>query len=328
MFFTSCVKNEFTLDFSFSEKTNENFPLIYYASDPEKGWIVESVATIADGRGEFKGITRNPCIVYVFHGSQWPVTFLYADRGEKIRISGSASNPAEWSIDGNDINRGLTEWRLKNARILTDRRPGLSSRSEEINKAVAEFVKKNPSDPVSTLLLLEYYDRDADSDGFLACYKLLKGEAAEARWRDVAARADVLAKPEATSFPKQLVLTGLNKKDTFTLGEKPMLLYFAGLGDKDRKEAVGRLKELARQHPDSSARVIAHVIFEPDSMRRWLAARNDSLKNVAEEWVPLGLADERMRELGVVRTPYVIVTDKKGKIKYRGGDLETAAKNF
>ena len=195
-----CVKNEFTVGFSLAGSVDATFRMLYYASDPRKGWVVESVVSVQKGKAETKLVTRNPCLVYVSAtGAGSASTFFYARRGDNIEITGGGGDPLSWTITGNKINERLTEWRLANRKLL-------SARGEDayvaLNKAVAQYVAANSDDPVSTLMLLLYYDRGRDEEGFRKAWAKLSGDALDGEWRELVSRSDMLEDvPAAQPLP-------------------------------------------------------------------------------------------------------------------------------
>lgn len=327
---TGCVKNEFTIETELPADVNNTYKMLYYASDPVKGWIVESVLSVEQGKSTFLGMTRNPVIVYVFTGGTQPVTFFYAERGDKIKISGNSGDPLSWMISGNDINEELSAWRKENREILMTWRPGAGDGVAEVNAAVEKFVRSHPNNPVSTLLILEYYDRRNDESGFRKCWALLKGDAMEGKWQEIVSRNDMLSEVPSSSLPERIVLRSVKSAtgyDTITFGKLPIMLYFSRSGVQNYRSQIRELKNIAEES-DSSSRIIANILLEPDSILRWQNSRQDSLHTVIDGWIPLGISDARIRNLGIGRLPFVIVVDRKKKIVYRGDDLKQAEKEF
>ena len=324
----ACRKNEFAVEFDLPEGVDQTYRVLYYASDPVKGWVVESVVSVEKGKALMQAPTHNPAIVYVFGNGREPATFFYAERGEKIAVTGGNNNPASWDFSGNKINEGLNAWRKTNRDLLLKRKAQDNAVVDSLNAAVVKYAKQHPEDPVSALLLLEYYDRGADEDGFRSAWALLKGEAVDGRWRELVSRADMLELPRAEKFPSEIVLKraggGL---DTLTFGKRPALLRFSRANVPDYGTSTKQLRSLATES-DSDSRIIANVLLEPDSMVRQQNRRRDSLANVVEAWVPLGVSDPVVSKLGVMRLPYVIVVDTTGKLLYRGSDLQKAIDLF
>jgi hypothetical protein len=315
-----CKKNEFTVSFTMQKDVNSTCRMLYYASDSHKGWYIETAADIREGKGELKGITHNPTLVFLFKGSQ-PVSFFYAERGEKIIITGKGNDPAAWDIKGNKINERLTEWRSANTTKLSD--------TKSCNKAVASYVKGHTDDPVSALLLMLYYDRREDEKGFQKLFKSLTGDAAKPKWRDLVSRADIITDAEMPGkMPKTLILSTPNGRDTVKTIGKPMLIVFTKTTDNDHEGIIKSLLALSREWKDSASRIIIDYNIDTDSISRYRSVRFDSISGVIRAWAPLGFSDPYITSIGVSGFPSARVSDAKGKVLYFGDDVEEAVTKF
>lgn len=324
-----CVKNEFKVAFEVGNDVNRTYTLLYYASDKAKGWIVENVVNLQKGQGETLMRTVNPTLVYLFEsGQRTPRAVFYAGRGDGIRITGKSSDPTEWNITGNKLTDALSEWRLAN--LKTIREATAPGGADALNKAVGRFVEENPDNPVSTILMLCYFDRRADEALFARLWKRLKGDAAEAKWKELSSRTDIMADAvPVDKLPARVVLNTVSTGcDTIVTGRVPALLYFTKNNVSTHMDDIDTLRALTRQFADSSLRVIADISFEPDSSTRWYSARTDTLRGAVRGWMPLGVSDGQAKALGVARVPYLIVVDRGGKIIYRGDKMQEAAAKF
>lgn len=324
MILSGCTKNEFNTSFKLSAEDDHTYTLLYYASDSRQGWVVENAVAISGGIGEFKGITRNPTLVYILGGRQLPLAIFYAERGDHIKFTGKGSDPAQWKIEGNKLSEELYQWLNTNADILA------AGDYAKINGAVEKYIRSNPENPASTILLLVYFTRRDNEAGFRNCYKMLKGEASEGKWKELVARTDMLEEyfPSLT-FPKNIVLhTAATGRDTISTGRVPMILYFTRNSVGTYREDIAELRKLTRQFSDSTKRIIADISFEPDSGARYYPVRYDSLEKVVRAWMPLGVCDSTARKIGVCRVPYFMVIDKSGKIRYRGDERSKASSEF
>lgn len=317
-----CVKNEFTVEFSLPAKCERACILLYYASDSQKGWIVETAAAVHGGKAEVKGATRNPTLVYLLDGMGQPMVIFYAERGDKIKVESSDENPLKWHIGGNKINDALSDWRISNLSALE------SGDYAKVNTAVAKYVKENSDNPVSTLLLLCYYNRRFDEAGFDALWKQLKGEAKEGKWIELPGRADVIEEHQQSKMPKSIVLNTLSGNKTVSMGRVPVLLYFSKSDIISYQEDIRMLRALSREYSDSAQRVICNISFEPDSLAHAYTARNDSLSKAVNAWMPLGISDNLAKNFGVGAIPYFIVVDAKGKKVYAGAEINDAFQSF
>ena len=183
LLFGGCVRNEFDVEVSLPEKVSGHYSFLYYASDPAKGWFAEEMMMVEKGKGAVTGRTRNPSLVWIMDGR--PAALFYAERGDRIRITGDSENPASWRVKGNDVTGRIDGWRHSNRAALS------SMDARKVNAAVSGYVRENPSDPVSAILMAVYYDRRADEAGFAATWKMLRDDALEKEWVDLVSRSDI-----------------------------------------------------------------------------------------------------------------------------------------
>lgn len=328
---SSCSKNEFDIKFELNPSADGTYRAIYYASDPKKGWIVENVVNIQQGKAHLTGMVYNPCIVYLCRTSNAAQgLYLYVERGDDFTISGDGSDPAAWHVDGNKLTRQLDEWRAENRDVIVKARSGREADIVPLCRAVESFVTSHPDDPAAAIILMAYYDRGYDPGRFSALMKSLRDDAADRKWIDMMARNDMPAdEPAIPAIPKSLVFaTVATGCDTITPGHLPTLLYFGKASLQPYRDDIAKLRQLSRSSGDSASRIIANVSFEPDSMTRWHSVNVDSLQASVQAWVPLGLSDSQIKQLGVRRIPYLIVIDRKAKAVYSGTDTDRAIETF
>ena len=213
LLFGGCVRNEFDVEVNLPEKVSGHYSFLYYASDPAKGWFAEEMMMVEKGKGAVTGRTRNPSLVWIMDASGRPAALFYAERGDRIRITGDSENPASWRVKGNDVTGRIDGWRHSNRAALS------SMDARKVNAAVSGYVRENPSDPVSAILMAVYYDRRADEAGFAATWKMLRDDALEKEWVDLVSRSDIsTGGPWMRKMPREVVLKSVgNGVDTLRL---------------------------------------------------------------------------------------------------------------
>lgn len=321
---SACSKKEFKLEFELPESLHANYTVIYYASDKRGGVNVETVAAISHGKASLACMAVNPTLLYLFTNPDYPIV-IYAEKGDKITISGTKPNPATWSVDGNDINRQLSAWRNGNADILASNDP------KKINGAVEKYVLKNPSSEISPILLLTYFSRYADDEAFRRLWGKLDGEARSPKWPQMIGRADIpTGAAAAPARMRSIAMRTLgNGLDTLKISKaKASLFLFWNNGIDKRKEVFDSIKSLARAFPDSASRLIVDVCMDADSLSWRSPLRSDSLKKVVRAWAPAGMADETLMKLGVTVSPLYLVISPDGRQRYHGQDRAEAFREF
>lgn len=322
---SSCAKKEFKLEFELPAKTHSNYQAVYYASDQRGGVTVETVAVVSGGKGELKCMAVNPCLVYLFASNQKYPIVIYAEKGDKIDVSGDSADPFTWNVGGNEINAKLTEWRKKNAKTLA------SADAAKINAAVDKYVVANPSSGVSALLLLTAYSRYEDNAGFRKLWRRLTGEARSPKWTQLVARADIPSGSAAEpALIKRLTLrTFDNGVDTIdTSKARASLFLFFNNGIDNRKAVFDSIRALAKAYPDSSRRIIVDACMDPDSLSWRSPLRSDSMSKTVRAWIPAGMADPALMKMGVRTSPTYIVVSPDGRQRYHGASQEDAIREF
>ncbi len=322
---TGCTNPEFTIDFELPADESINVSASYLAANKSGGMHVEAVAPVSHGKGFLKGITQSPTLVYLRAGSSKTATVVYAERGNKIKVTGENKRLETWEFSGNKLNERWSEWRNQNADAIASGNP------KEINLAVAKYVYNNPSDPLSTLLLLTSFSRVDDESLFRTLWYKLKGEALDNKWVELVSRAD---QPTIDLMPparlKSMIMRSANNGvDTLRIDDaKASFFFFWTSGLTKRGEYIDSIKALAKQFPDSTSRIIADVCLEADSTSWRSPLKKDSMKKVNRLWAPAGMADSRLILLEVRQSPYFIVFSSDGNQQYRGADISDAIKEF
>lgn len=324
---SSCAKNEFKVEVELRSPVNESYSLTYYVSDKKKGWITENAVTVQNGRGMVRCITRNPTLVWISRGSTHnnDVAF-YAERGDKIAVTGKDGDPMTWEIGGNDINEEWSAWRIKNADALRSRN------AEKINAAVKGFVEKNRDSEVSVLLMLTTYDRQSDEKGYAALWNKIDEDAKTPEILAAVGRADQLtaARVEAPSRVQELKMHCVGET---IMSVKPavsdaLLMYFWTSETSSRKSDIDSLRAIYKENHGGKLLKIMDVALARDSMS-WLSeVRRDSLPGEHPDWLrawaPGGRLHSSVVALSIPSSTWFIVMDRTGRQVYRGMEVKEA----
>lgn len=319
-----CTKNEVKVSYQFPSDVNSTYIMLYYASDVSKGMIRESVAVVQQGKSEVTLPCVNPMLIYLSEGSRRLPVVIYAQRGDNIQIKGSNTNTASWSVDGNQINEALTDFRKQNIKGL-EQKDGLL-----INNGVEKYVRANPESGASALILLVYYDRSIDPMGFENCWKMLKGDALDGKWRDLVSRSDMSAgyEPLSRKVGNVVLKTAYKGADTIYTDKAPSIFYFSNLADIDRDSHIRILREILKSRKDSASINVVEVSLEPDSTTWMYRISQDSLKGAVRAWMPKSFSDSLANVFNLSSRPWFVITAKGGKVLYAGKDADKAAKEL
>lgn len=331
---TGCVKNEFKIDFEFPKDYIGNYLLTYYAWDSRGGRWIEQTASIQEGVASAGCITRLPTLVYVSDASSPSNSMIiYAERGDEIKISGESRDMSAWSVKGNKMSERWSEWRKGAYPKRSD--------NKEFEKSIEDYVRQNPKDKLSAILMLTEWNRRENPEGFVKLWNSIDKSAKDHQLIEMCGAPDLLGVEFTTNadgnfeYAKKAGLKSLivrsrdNGVDTLRFTKaKGTIIYFYSENNSARRECVDSLKVLSKAYPDSAKRVIADIFMDSDSITWANFIRRDSIKGGVRAWQPRGLVEEDMVKMGVSRLPWFIVKDKQGKVTYGGGDLKDAVKAF
>lgn len=318
----SCLRNDFSVSFEVKVTESSNYTYEYYASAKNGGRFIQGAFPLSGGKGEIKGATRNPTVVSLRGMNGAGLLVFYVERGDNLKITGEGMDVSFWRVDGNSINRELTEWRLANRPALR-RQPGVS-----INDAVAEFVKSHKNSVASTILMLYYYERNGNEEEYSRLWSMISVKAKPEDVMRSTGRADQL--DAVCSEPGMLGELELhNEHDSLIRIPAPKsettLLFFWRSAEGSYPATVDSLKALRKRLGDASRGLrVIDVNFDLDSISWNQQLRLDS----AVDWVRTrwyaGEATQAAMELMVPSTPYFIVADRTGRQVYRGASQAEA----
>lgn len=281
----------------------------------------EQVAAI-DGKFDLYGTSPDYTVVELFHRPDVPVGRLVAKNGETLKCRLDIDSPYVAQVKGNRPSEEWARWTREHARML---RGGSAA---EIDSAVAEYIHANPSNLVSTLLLLTVYrpaDREVEAARLLAEIapkarpeKLVADYQAQLAYINTAAVEQRLSSFTLWSYGDSMERLNPSR-------HKLTVVAFTGEPRQRRDTIVSILSPLAGDSTLGRRLKIVEVGCDPDS-----AAWRRSMRSVPAPWTavwtPLGPADTRFEELEVARLPYFIAADSAGHIIYRGGSASAVAR--
>lgn len=319
---SGCAKNEFIVEGEITGVGTQNFHIFYYASDNKKGWMAENIVPCVDGIFSQMCITRRPTFVHILSSSGMVMTSFYARRGDKIHITGDIKKPLQWEIDGNPINRNLTEWRKDNEKLLE------AGFSISLNNAATEYAAANPDNPVSAIILILYYSRNLNPDGFEKAWNSLSDKARDKDVLNAVTGANTLLDYIPDISPVTSVTLFDARTDSMeTIDFRPYaatILYFWRSTD-DLATRYRNISSLSKSIDKNTEVLFADVSFDADTVLLRRTMRGDSLSDdVPRLWAPGGEMNSELTPFGLRGTPCIVVINSAGKTVYRGKESATA----
>ncbi len=290
----------------------QNLRLIYYTDHAVK----VATTTAIDGKFNYEGRAQQPVIVEVFtNNSRVLLGRLVVKNGETVTAQWSTSSPAEVKLSGNKTSEQL-------AAFISDNKEAIESRdAADVNAAVERYVNAHPSEFLSTMLILSYYDttgNEARADSLLMSVDLKARPSAFVEGYSAMLERHNSSVVSATVVPMSLYSSRGSMTTVTPQRSHNTLLCFSTADDGRRDSILPVLKRLAKR-PDSILQVV-EISLDPDTAT-WLAAvRLDSVA-YRQVWAPGAVSATAVSSLSVPRAPFFILTDSTGRQLYRGSSV-------
>lgn len=165
--------------------TNLEDPTIYAVFEGRETKFVDTVQ--CEKPGQFfikqKGADYDEATIFFDNKTKWVTVYL--EKGKKIKISGDVNYPSILKIEGGKINDKLAEEKKRLKKVLkeqtdlmdqlnekndsssiieeTDLASRLSNLQHQLLEEVASFIKTNPTDETSVVLLNKYFSNPDDT---------------------------------------------------------------------------------------------------------------------------------------------------------------------
>lgn len=294
---------KFSIEGTVEGAPSVNLRIMYY----DGGSYRSGVTAVREGKFEFSTTTSEPSILEIADNDYRPLARLYVEGGEKFKVYINPAHPYASRIEGNEASARWSAFLNKNEEALSA--GGIRSRN-----AIADYIKANRNDIVSTLLLITEYPCDNADEGLELLNSIAEPARPEALTQNFRFMLQRLTAEDAKAPISSLrYLTPEDTTLLYTPGpERTMLVFTEAYADSTfesiRKAGAAKYKRITelRLANDISNR---HL---PDTIK-WTVGH-----------IPGGLAAPGVERLGIPALPYYIVADATGKQLYRGQSFTTA----
>lgn len=306
---------KFTVDGTVEGGRTMNMRIVYNGEDN-----VNNILTAArDGKFQFTGYApdKRGVLVEFLDNDYRVMGRLYAENGDKIKITVNADDRTAQSVEGNDLSERLSKWLNDNADCIRSRN------AREINAAVARYARANPEDLLSGILMATEYNASIDITGAEKLLTELKPEARPSWLIDGRILTEMRLSEKNISAPVTAI-TYLDRHDsivTFRPKESPRsILAFTG-DNTGRADSI--LRALKSFHKEHSKVEIIDFWLETDTFTWRRTLRRDSV-NWKSGWAAGSVGAPSLEQLAIPSLPYFVVTDSTGRQLYRGPSVSLA----
>lgn len=317
LIFAACGNDdEFTIRGKIKDNPTLNLRIIYYGN----GALQTAITAANEGEFEFHGNTKRPAIIEIYDNDYRIIGRAYAVNGETIECEFDRNDVNNVKLSGNAV---VEEW----SKFLTKNAEGLRLRGRIANRLVADYIKANPDNVLSSILLLTSYD---SSENALQADSLLSSISAAARPHDLVDGYNFMIQRLVSNkaMGKVVPIPYFAKGDSLIIynpSRSELSLIALSNSESGRMDSI--LPALRRLHnlaTDKKLKIM-DISVDQDTLAWQRSVRQDSAK-WAQGWVAGSVASPGLNTLGISRVPYFIVCDSSGKQLYRGPSIVEAEK--
>lgn len=279
-------------------------------------------AMAIDGKFQFLGASDNPVLIDLYTRSLSYIGSVVAVNGDNIEASFKLNEPGAVSVKGNDISEQLSAFIKANAAAIN------SGDSESVNRAIADYVAKNPSRPTSLFLILSLYDvsfEPAVADSLLNRLdydRRSMGEHVSSFRQLLGVDSDSLTRFE----PVSLYTAGDSMTVVKPVGGKGVILAFTDDTVFDNPDsAIVHFNRVDKLVGDRAR--LVHFTIANDSVG-WANPGSNVKATFTRCWDPMGVALPALSRLAVGRVPWFVAVDSTGSVIYRGAMEKSAVDVF
>ncbi len=311
-FFWSC-SNHFSVQGHITGLGNQNIHVVYASSMGVKDFYVMT----KNDRFEVKGEAQDWTLVSIFDGQNQPLAHFFLDKGDNLQVKGDLTQRFRFEVKGPEIDENWYQFRTDHASEYQDGNP------KRRDAAIEKYVKENPANVLSTVLLLFDYsqldnkvqvdqlmakiDKDAKPEPLLASYMTLMRK----------------TRKNATALLPLVMLESKGDFSTFSPTTAQASLLYLWTNDLNHSSDIATLKQLSSSFSDRLQ--VGDVYLDPDSTV-WRSTLKRDAATWKRYWAPEGPLNNQLINLNIQSTPVFVVTDSIGTIHYNGNKIQEAEK--
>ena len=309
----SCGSDSFKIEGAITNLDGGTLKVIYIG---DSGVVDELVNLDKKRKFSFEGHSAQPALVSLLNRQGKPLAMLVAANGDYLKVNGDASKEMGIKVKGNRLNEDWQLFRIEHKSFYTDINPS------RLDAAIEKYVRENPADILSTVLLLADYSDYSDRNKLKT---LLDGIEAQARPKSLAQMMESRAKGNrlAGHLPRLATLNLMALDGDFEeikLTSQTTLIHLWANPQSGRRMVIDKLKGLGE-----TIRVL-DVLAESDTLR-WGQTIADDPEGWKHYWAPAGPLEQGLQLLGFTSLPWYVVTDSTGLVVYSGSSLDEASMN-
>ncbi len=338
----SCKKDDtFSVEGELTNGATINMRAIYY----DNSTLQNAIFPTDKGKFTFKGNATKGVVVELLTNDYKLLGRFYAQAGDKIKIKANPKSPAKIQIEGNEVSERWAKFLNKNAGTFD------SMDALAINTLIEKYVKANPDDLVSTLLVITSYNASINPVGAEKLLATIKPQArpeylVEGYTLTLGRVAKTAVEARVTPFS---FIDAADSLATFNPSQqRNAMLVFTNERSRNVDSVRDAIHNAARKATSSQQLRVVDFSLASDTLAWHRLLREDTLSVKPDKTLKLGqkpplprtkktdilvygwaagsLAAAAVERLGIPSLPYFIVVDSTGTQIYRGTSVNSALK--
>lgn len=312
----ACSSDSFRLEARIDGLGTQNIQIIYATSEGvQSEWV-----TAENNRISYEGYAPELTVLQVLDSNSQLIARMAVKNGDKLKFRGAMNSPMAIEFKGSDASEEWSAFLKENIELIN------TGNQPMLDLAIEKFIRENPDNVVSTLLLLFDYgslsntkavdemldgiDDDAKPLFLINTYQMLRNER---------------NKSEADKhFFMFDLYESTGKWSTFRAsGHSFSLLWLWSRDDANHRAVADSIKQLAKTY--GKRLQVADVLVDGDTTV-WRSTFKADSTNWVHFWAPGGPNGKYMSAVSTFTTPRYMLVDSLGVYHYRGESVADVGK--
>ena len=316
MMFAACSSDSFRLEARIEGLGTQNVQIVYATSDGvQSDWV-----TANDDRLSYEGFAPELTVLQVLDSDNRLIARMAVKNGDKLKFRGALNDPMGIEYKGSDVSEQWSEFIKENRELIdADNQPMLDI-------AIEKFIRENPDNVVSTLLLLFDYGSIANTD---ATDKLLGSINDNAKPLFLISTYQTLRSERSKNESNRhfFMIDLYESSGTWSTlranGYSFSLLWLWSRDDDNHRATADSIRRIA--HTYGKRLQVADIYVDGDTTI-WRSTFKADSCDWKHFWAPGGPNGRYMNTISATSTPRYLLIDSIGIYNYRGESLAELTK--
>ena len=316
MMLAACSSDSFRLEARIDGIGTQNVQIVYGTGDGvQRDWV-----TANDDRISYEGYAPELTVVQVLDFNDRLIARMAVKNGDKLKFRGALNDPMGIEYKGSDVSEQWSEFIKENRELIdADNQPMLDI-------AIEKFIRENPDNVVSTLLLLFDYGSIANTD---ATDKLLGSINDNAKPLFLISTYQTLRNERSKNESNRhfFMIDLYESSGTWSTlranGYSFSLLWLWSRDDDNHRATADSIRRIA--HTYGKRLQVADIYVDGDTTT-WRSTFKADSCDWKHFWAPGGPNGKYMNTISATSTPRYLLIDSIGIYNYRGESLAELTK--